>query len=55
MWPLLGRSAWDQPVTVVAGTTGEGAALASVLSVSVGSGCPCFIDTTNEGADWSHV
>jgi hypothetical protein len=28
--PLFPRSAWNQPATVVAGTTSEGAALASV-------------------------
>jgi hypothetical protein len=30
LWPLLPWSAWAQPATVVAGTTDEGAGLASV-------------------------
>jgi hypothetical protein len=37
LWPLIAWSAWAQPATVVAGTTGEGSALASVWSVDVGS------------------
>jgi hypothetical protein len=37
LWPLLSQSAWAQPATRVAGTTVEGAALASVLLVGVGS------------------
>jgi hypothetical protein len=37
LWPLFPRSAWAQPSTVVAVTTGEGAALASVRSVGVSS------------------
>jgi hypothetical protein len=41
LWPLFARSAWAQTATVVAGTTGEGAALASVRSVSVGSDSHC--------------
>jgi hypothetical protein len=34
---MFAWSAWAQPATVVVGTTGEGAALASVLSVGMGS------------------
>jgi hypothetical protein len=41
LWPLYVRSAWAQAATAVAGTTGEGAALASVLSVGVGSARHC--------------
>jgi hypothetical protein len=37
LWPLFPWSAWAQTGTVVAGTTVEGAALVSVLSVGVGS------------------
>jgi hypothetical protein len=37
LWSLFARPAWDEPATVVAGTTVEGASLASVLSVDVGS------------------
>jgi hypothetical protein len=37
LWSLFARSAWAQPATLVAGTTVEGAALASVRSVRVGS------------------
>jgi hypothetical protein len=29
LWPLFSRSAWEQPATVVAGTSGESAAVAS--------------------------
>jgi hypothetical protein len=41
LWTLFERSAWAQPATVVADTTGEGAALASVRSVGVGSYSHC--------------
>jgi hypothetical protein len=41
IWPLFDRSAWGQPATVVADTTGEGAGLVSVLSVGVGSATHC--------------
>jgi hypothetical protein len=34
-------SAWAQTATVVAGTTGEGASLASLRLVSVGSSIHC--------------
>jgi hypothetical protein len=34
---LLARSVWAQPINFEAGKTGEGAALASVPSVDVGS------------------
>ena len=37
LWPLFDCSAWDQPATVVAGTTFEGAALASLRFIGVGS------------------
>jgi hypothetical protein len=37
LWPLLAWSAWSHPVTVIMGTTGEGAALASFLLVGMGS------------------
>ena len=36
-WPLLAWSAFAQPATVVADTTGEGAAMASVRLVGLGS------------------
>jgi hypothetical protein len=35
LWPLFARSAWAQPANVVADTTGEGAALASVCLFGV--------------------
>jgi hypothetical protein len=41
IWHLLARSAWDQPVTVVAGTTAEGAELASARPVCEVSGSHC--------------
>ena len=37
IWPLFAPSAWQHQDTVVAGTTGEGAALASVRSADVDS------------------
>jgi hypothetical protein len=40
-WPVFFRSEWDQPATVVEGTKGEGATLASVRSVGVGSASHC--------------
>jgi hypothetical protein len=39
--PLFAWSAWAQPATVVAGTTVQGAAPASVRSVGVGSARNC--------------
>ena len=41
-----------QPANVVAGTTSEGAALASVLSVGLGSGSLCDSETSGEGLVW---
>jgi hypothetical protein len=46
--PLFARSAWSQPATMVAGTTGEGADLASVPSVGVGSTSICGGGKTDE-------
>jgi hypothetical protein len=37
LWPLFALSAWTEPATVVAGSTVEGATLASVHSVGLGS------------------
>jgi hypothetical protein len=41
LWPSFAWSAWAQLATVVAGTTGMGAALASVSLVGVGSDSHC--------------
>jgi hypothetical protein len=41
LWPVVAWSAWAKKGTVVKGTTGEGAALASVSSVGVGSTSHC--------------
>jgi hypothetical protein len=41
LWPLFAWSAWAQPATLVAVTTGEGAALASVVFVAVGTASHC--------------
>jgi hypothetical protein len=41
VWPLFPPSAWAQPVTVEAGTKCEGAAIASVCSVGVGTASHC--------------
>jgi hypothetical protein len=41
-WPLFSRSALAQTATVVAGTSGDGAALAAVESVGVGTGIFSF-------------
>jgi hypothetical protein len=40
-YPLFDRSAWAQPATVLAGTTGEGEYLAFVRSFGVGSTSHC--------------
>ena len=40
LWPLIAWSAWAQQATVLAGTTGEVAALASVRSVGEGLASP---------------
>jgi hypothetical protein len=37
LFTVFDLSAWSQPATVVAGTTGEGTELASVRSFGVGS------------------
>jgi hypothetical protein len=47
---LLFRSAWVQPATVVAGASGEGAALHSVPSVGVGQASHCGGGKKVEGA-----
>jgi hypothetical protein len=41
LWPLFAWSAWAQTATVVAGKRGEGAALASVRLVGMGSARHC--------------
>jgi hypothetical protein len=41
LWPLFARSTWAQASTMVACTTGEGAALASVSLFGVGSDSHC--------------
>jgi hypothetical protein len=41
LWSLFARSAWAQPATVVAGTTVQGAALASVRLVGNGLDSRC--------------
>jgi hypothetical protein len=40
-WPLIARSAKSQAATAEAGTTDEGAALASIRSFGVGSTSNC--------------
>jgi hypothetical protein len=41
LWPLIAWWAWDQPVTVVVGTTGKGHLLGSDRLVGVGSDSHC--------------
>jgi hypothetical protein len=41
LWPMFAGSAWALTANMVAGTTGEGAALASVPSVGVGPTSHC--------------
>jgi hypothetical protein len=41
LWPLFARSAWDQPATVLGSTIVEGAFLASIQYVGVGSASHC--------------
>jgi hypothetical protein len=49
LWPLFSRSAWAQPATVVAGTTGEGASVASDRYFSVGRASHCCVDQDRRG------
>jgi hypothetical protein len=42
LWPLIDRSAWAQPGTLVVGTNVEDAVLASVCSGVVDSASHCF-------------
>ena len=41
LWRVFVRSAWAQTAIVVAGTSGEGAGVASVLFVGVSTACYC--------------
>ena len=41
LWPLFVWWAWDRAATLLAGTIGEGAALASVRSVGLGFANDC--------------
>jgi hypothetical protein len=41
LWPLFACTTWSEAATVVAETTGEGPALASVRLVGVGSASHC--------------
>jgi hypothetical protein len=52
LWILFAWSASAQRATVVVGTTVEGAALAFVHLVDVGSGSQCVAGTTGESSDW---
>jgi hypothetical protein len=49
MWPLFAWSSGSQPATVVAGTIGEGAILASVHFSVVGSASHCGGEHEGEG------
>ena len=49
MWNLFARSAWAQPATAEAGTTGEGPAMDSVFLFGVISASHCGGITTSEG------
>ena len=55
MWSLIARSAWAEPATVVASTTVDGAALASVSSVGVGSASHLVVGMTVESAALASV
>jgi hypothetical protein len=50
LWPVFARSAWAQPVTLVADLTCEGADLAYVLLVVVVYPATVVAGTTVEGA-----
>jgi hypothetical protein len=54
-WPLFPRSAWAQPATVVAGTTGEGLAVASVRLVGVGLARSELACKSGEGFDLASI
>jgi hypothetical protein len=47
---LFHQSAWAQPASVLDGTTGKVAALASVSSVGVGSTATAVAGTTGDGS-----
>jgi hypothetical protein len=55
LWPLFARAARAQPAYVLADTKGEGAPLAYVLSLGVGSCSPCGVGTTDEVVAWASV
>jgi hypothetical protein len=55
LWPLFARLSYDQPATVVSVTTGEDAALASFISVGVGSASHCGGGHDHEGAALASV
>jgi hypothetical protein len=55
LWPMFHLSALAQPGTVVAGTTREGAALASDRSVGVGKPTTVVAGTTGEFAALNSV
>jgi hypothetical protein len=42
LWPLFALTAWAQPATTVAGTSGENAALASVSLIGLGMSQPTW-------------
>jgi hypothetical protein len=54
-WLLFSLSAWAQPATVFAGTTGERAALACVRSVGVGTASHCGVGDSGLGAPLASV
>jgi hypothetical protein len=55
LWLLIACSAWAPPATVVVGTIGDVADLASVLLFGVGSANHCGAATTGEGATLASV
>jgi hypothetical protein len=55
LWPLFAWSAWAQLATVLAGTSGESAVLASSRLFGMGSASQCGGGTIGEGAALASV
>jgi hypothetical protein len=55
LWPLFPRSAWALPATVLEGTTGDGAALASFVWSTWSQPATVVADTTGVGAALASV
>ena len=55
LWPLFALSAWPQPATVLAGTSGEGSDQDSVLFFGLVQPATVVDNTPSEGPDLASV